>query len=307
MTTWTTSDIPAQTGKLAIVTGSTGGLGYQIALALAKAGAEVVLAARDVDKGQQALNDIAAACSGAKVRFELLDLASVASVAHFAGRIHAAGRRLDLLVNNAGVMALPDRKVSADNLELQFATNHLGHFALTARLLPLLRGNHGARVVSMSSLAHRQGHIDFGDLQSTRAYHPWKAYSQSKLANLLFTRELQRRSDAAEWGLLSYAAHPGSSRTDLVANGPGKASSVLMRLATLLEPLMSQSAADGALPALYAATSPAAAAGAYYGPDGFYEMKGPPSLAKIASQGLDPAAAVRLWDCSNELTGVSWD
>lgn len=307
MTAWTTANIPSQSGKLAIVTGSTGGLGYEIALVLARAGAEVVVAARNMGKGQEAIRLIADGHPGAKVRFELLDLASLASVADFASRLRSDGRRIDLLVNNAGVMAVPDRQVTADNHELQFATNYLGHFALTARLLPLLRGTHRARVVSMSSLAHRQGGIDFDDLQASHAYNPWKAYTQSKLATLLFAMELQRRSDANNWGLLSNAAHPGSARTDLIANGPGTQRNIVWSLATLLAPLLSQSAADGALPALFAATSPNAAAAAYYGPGGFYEMKGPPSPAKIMSQGNDAGLSARLWNHSNEITGVRWD
>ncbi len=308
MTEWTTADIPAQIGKLAIVTGSTGGLGYEIALALARAGADVVVAARNADKGLQAIRNIVDAALNAKVRFELLDLSSLDSVAKFADRIRADGQRVDLLVNNAGIMALAQRHVSVDGFELQFATNYLGHFALTARLLPLLSGAHRARVVNLSSLAHRQGRIDFDDLQAARSYHPWKAYSQSKLANLLFSQELQRRSDANGWGLASIAAHPGSSRTDLIANGPGTTGGgVLWRLATLLAPWLSQSAADGALPALYAATAFVAKPGAYYGPDGFYEMKGWTSYAKIARQASDVRMAADLWDRSNELAGVRWD
>lgn len=303
---WTTASVLSQSGKLAIVTGATGGLGYEIALALAGAGAEVILAARDMNKGEKASRLIADKHPGAKVSFELLDLASLASVAGFAQPLCAKGRRVDLLINNAGIMALADRWVSADNLELQFATNYLGHFALTSRLLPLLRGTHGARVVSMSRLAHLQGRIDVDDLQSSRSYDPWKAYAQSKLAMLLFSTELQRRSDANGWGLVSNAAHPGSARTELIANGPGEKKR-RWRLALRLAPLLSQSAADGALPALFAATSPDAAAAAYYGPCGFYEMKGAPASAKILSQGNDTALSTRLWDQSNDLAGEWWE
>jgi NAD(P)-dependent dehydrogenase (short-subunit alcohol dehydrogenase family) len=306
MMEWTTADMPSQSGKLAIVTGATGGLGYEIALALAGAGAEVILAARDMNKGEKASRLIADSNPGAKVSFELLDLASLTSVADFAHRLCAKGRRVDLLINNAGIMALADRRVSADNLELQFATNYLGHFALTARLLPLLRGTHRARVVGMSSLAHRQGRIDIGDLQASRSYDPWKAYAQSKLAMLMFSMELQRRSDANGWGLVSNAAHPGSARTELIANGPGE-TSPLWRLAVFLAPVLSQSAADGALPALFAATSQQAAAAEYYGPRGFYEMKGAPSSAKMLSRVNDTRLSARLWDQSNDLSGVQWE
>ncbi|MFM0208346.1 SDR family NAD(P)-dependent oxidoreductase [Paraburkholderia sediminicola] len=208
MIEWTTANIPSQTGKLAIVTGATGGLGYEIALALAGAGAELILAARDMTKGERASRLIADKHLGAKVSFELLDLASLTSVADFVDRLCANGRHVDLMINNAGIMALADRRVSADNLELQFATNYLWHFALTAQLLPLLRGTHRARVVSMSSLVHRQGRIDVDDLQASRSYDLWKAYAQSKLAMLLFSTEPQRRSDANGWGLVSNAAHP---------------------------------------------------------------------------------------------------
>jgi NAD(P)-dependent dehydrogenase (short-subunit alcohol dehydrogenase family) len=303
---WTTANIPSQSDKLAIVTGATGGLGYEIALALAGAGAEVILASHDMNKGEKASRLIADRHPGTKVSFELLDLASLASVADFAHRLCTRGRRVDLLINNAGIMALADRRVSADNFELQFATNYLGHFALAARLLPLLRGTHRARVVSMSSLAHRQGRIDIDDLQAGRSYDPWKAYAQSKLAMLMFSMELQRRSDANGWGLVSNAAHPGSARTELIANGPGE-KKLLWRLALRLAPLLSQSAADGALPALFAATSRDAAAAAYYGPCGFYEMQGAPSSAKILSQGNDTALSTRLWDRSNDLAGVRWE
>lgn len=307
MKEWTAADIPAQTGKLAVVTGATGGLGYEIALALAKAGADVIVAARNAARGDRAIRSIRAICPDARVHFELLDLASLESIEQFAARTVTRGRQLDLLVNNAGVMALPDRHLSADGYELQFATNHLGHFALTARLLPLLKGVHRARVVTLSSLAHRQGRIDVDDLQASRSYQPWKAYAQSKLANLLFSLELQRRSEANGWGLVSIGAHPGSSRTELIANGPGTTGGVLWRLSLLLSPWLSQFAAEGALPALYAATSAAAQGGAYYGPDGFYEMKGRVAHAKVAQQARDERLAAALWALSNELAQVAWE
>jgi NAD(P)-dependent dehydrogenase (short-subunit alcohol dehydrogenase family) len=213
------AEVPSQLGRTAIVTGATGGLGYETALALAKAGAEVVLTGRDDRKGASAIEKIGREVPDAKAAYEHLDLASLASVADFAQRMRAR-QSLDLLINNAGVMALPRRQTTADGFEMQFGTNYLGHFALTARLLPLLRRASEPRVVNVSSLAHRTGFIHFDDLQGVRVYSPWKAYGQSKLATLMFALELQRRSDAAGWNLTSNAAHPGFARTGLFASGP---------------------------------------------------------------------------------------
>jgi NAD(P)-dependent dehydrogenase (short-subunit alcohol dehydrogenase family) len=306
MSGWSTADIPPQGGKTAVITGATGGLGYETALALAGAGATVVLTGRSDAKGRTALEWIRAQFPKASISYETLDLASLASVADFAARFAAAHTSLDLLINNAGVMALPQRQATADGFEMQIGTNYLSHYALTARLLPLLRRGHQPRVVNLSSLAHRSGAIHFDDLQSAQSYSPWKAYCQSKLAMLIFALELQRRSDAAGWGLLSNAAHPGYARTDLIANGPG-AAGLLSRLSKSLQPLMSHSAAAGALPTLFAATSLAANAAGYYGPNGFYELKGPPAPAKIMPQAKDKAVAARLWDVSAALTGVSFE
>jgi NAD(P)-dependent dehydrogenase (short-subunit alcohol dehydrogenase family) len=306
MSGWSTADIPPQGGKTAVITGATGGLGYETALALAGAGATVVLTGRSDAKGRTALEWIRAQFPKASISYETLDLASLASVADFAARFAAAHTSLDLLINNAGVMALPQRQATADGFEMQIGTNYLSHYALTARLLPLLRRGHQPRVVNLSSLAHRSGAIHFDDLQSAQSYSPWKAYCQSKLAMLIFALELQRRSDAAGWGLLSNAAHPGYARTDLIANGPG-AAGLLSRLSKSLQPLMSHSAAAGALPTLFAATSLAAKAAGYYGPNGFYELKGPPAPAKIMPQAKDKAVAARLWDVSAALTGVSFE
>src|SRR2546423_6955401 len=216
----TQAKIPSQLGRTAVVTGATGGIGYETALALAKAGSEVILTGRDDRKGRSAIEKISHEVIGARISYEQLDLASLASIADFAQRIHAR-QSLDLLINNAGVMALPRRQTTTDGFEMQFGTNHLGHFALTARLMPLLRRATGPRVVSVSSLAHRTGFIDFDDLQGARVYSPWKAYGQSKLACLMFALELQRRSDAAGWNLISNAAHPGLARTNLFPYGPG--------------------------------------------------------------------------------------
>jgi len=296
-------EISSQLGRTAVITGATGGLGYEMALALARAGSEVILTGRDDRKGRSAIEKISREVAGAKVGYEHLDLASLASVADFAQRMHAR-HSLDLLISNAGVMALPRRQTTADGFEMQFGTNYLGHFALTARLMPLLRRASGPRVVSVSSLAHRTGFIDFDDLQGVRVYSPWKAYGQSKLAMLMFALELQRRSDAAGWNLTSNAAHPGFARTGLFASGPGG----LLSLATdFAAPLFGHSAADGARPILFAATNPRAKPGAYYGPGGIGELRGAPAPALIMPRARDAAAATRLWDVSEKLASTSFE
>ena len=296
-------EISSQLGRTAVITGATGGLGYETALALAKAGSEVILTGRDDRKGRSAIEKISREVAGAKVSYEHLDLASLASVADFAQRMHAR-LSLDLLISNAGVMALPRRQTTADGFEMQFGTNYLGHFALTARLMPLLCRASGPRVVSVSSLAHRTGFIDFDDLQGVRVYSPWKAYGQSKLAMLMFALELQRRSDAAGWNLTSNAAHPGFARTGLFASGPGG----LLSLATdFAAPLFGHSAADGARPILFAATNPRAKPGAYYGPGGIGELRGAPAPALIMPRARDAAAATRLWDVSEKLASTSFE
>ena len=296
-------DIPSQLGRTAVVTGATGGLGYETALVLARAGAEVILTGRDDRKGQSAIEKIGHEVSGVRIAFEPLDLASLASITDFAQRMQAR-QSLDLLINNAGVMALPRRQTTADGFEMQFGTNHLGHFALTARLMPLLRQASAPRVVSVSSLAHRTGSIDFSDLQGERIYSPWKAYGQSKLACLMFALELQRRSDAAGWKVTSNAAHPGFARTNLFAGGPGG----LVSLATdFAAPFFGHSAADGARPILFAATSPQAKPGAYYGPGGIGELRGAPATALVMPRARDATAAARLWDISGKLTGTTFE
>jgi NAD(P)-dependent dehydrogenase (short-subunit alcohol dehydrogenase family) len=296
------ADIPSQLGRSAVVTGATGGLGYETALALARAGAEVVLTGRDDRKGQAAIERIDREALGARVSYQRLDLANLASIAEFAERMQSRPS-LDMLINNAGVMALPRRQVTADGFEMQFGTNYLGHFALTARLLPLLRKASAPRVVCVSSLAHRAALIDFSDLQGQRAYSAWKAYGQSKLAMLLFALELQRRSDAAGWNVAGLAAHPGFARTGLFASGPG---GLLSLASDFAAPFFGQSAADGARPILFAATNPNAKPGGYYGPGGLGELRGPPSQALIMPQARDAARAARLWDVSETLTGVSF-
>ena len=305
MNSWSVAEIPSQRGKLAVVTGATGGLGFETALALAGAGAEVLVTGRNKEKGRVTIERIQLAQPSANVQFEMLDLASLSSVRSFAAKMVAKGQPLDLLINNAGVMDLPTRRLTEDGFEMQFGTNHLSHFALTGLLLPLLQRSESPRVVNVSSLAHRGGRIDFDNLQAERKYRSWPAYQQSKLANLLFTFELQRRSDANGWGLMSNATHPGYARTDLIPNGPGS-SSVKAIGAKLLGLFMSHSAADGALPTLFAATSPEAEPKGYYGPNGFYELKGPVAPAQLFPQAKDESVARKLWEVSERLTGVTW-
>lgn len=302
MKEWTTNDMPPQISKLAIITGATGGLGYEIALALAKVGAEVIVAGRNSDKGRTAVERLQRSTVG-KLRFEPLDLASLSSVRAFADRIIGQDKPIDMLVNNAGVMALPKRLTTRDGFEMQFGTNHLGHFALTGLLLPLLCRAAAPRVVTMSSLAQRTGKIDFSDLQGEQTYSPGAAYAQSKLANVLFSQELQRRSERQGWGITSVAAHPGSAKTNLIVNGPGT-TGLLGWLDKLLGPFLSHSAAEGALPALFAATSPNAIPSGYYGPKNVFEMKGPVATAKIAPRALDTDVAEMLWTVSEDLTSV---
>ena len=296
------AEIPSQADRSAIVTGATGGLGYETALALAKAGAEVILTGRDDRKAQSAVDRINREVTTARVSYEALDLASLASIADFARRMQPR-QSLNLLINNAGVMALPSRQTTTDGFEMQFGTNYLGHFALTARLMPLLRRASGPRVVNVSSLAHRTAFIDFDDLQGVRVYSPWKAYGQSKLAMLMFALELQRRSDAAGWNVTSNAAHPGFARTGLFANGPG---GLLSLASDFAAPFFGQSAADGARPILFAATSAQTKPGAYYGPGGIGELRGAPRTALIMPQARDAARAARLWDVSEKLTETSF-
>ena len=296
------AEIPSQADRSAIVTGATGGLGYETALALAKAGAEVILTGRDDRKARSAVDRINSEVTTARVSYEALDLASLASIADFARRMQPR-QSLNLLINNAGVMALPSRQTTTDGFEMQSGTNYLGHFALTARLMPLLRRASGPRVVNVSSLAHRTAFIDFDDLQGVRVYSPWKAYGQSKLAMLMFALELQRRSDAAGWNVTSNAAHPGFARTGLFANGPG---GLLSLASDFAAPFFGQFAADGARSILFAAANAQAKPGAYYGPGGFGELRGAPRTALIMRQARDAARAARLWDVSEKLTKTSF-
>jgi NAD(P)-dependent dehydrogenase (short-subunit alcohol dehydrogenase family) len=278
-------------------------LGYEIALALATESVDVIIAELDEGKGRATAAKIRSLAPKALVRFEKLDLADLASVTAFAGRMISEGRPLDLLVNNASVMALPKRSVTADGFEMQFGANYLGHFALTMQLLPLLRMSKSPRVVQVSSLAYRYGKIRFDDLLAKQNYRPRAAYQQSKLALVVFALELQRRSDARGWGLLSTAVHPGYARTELNANGGG-ATGILFQLSQMFGKMISQSAADGALPALFAATSEDALPGGFYGPGGRFELIGPPVAARLSKSAQDQAAARNLWQVSEQLTGV---
>lgn len=303
MAKWTTAEIPDQRGRIAIVTG-TGGLGLETALALARAGCDVTIAGRDPQKGAAAVSHIEHAIPGAAVRFGQLDLADLSSIASFAKQMESEKPRLDLLVNNAGVMLPPKRRTTSDGFELQLGTNYLGHFALTARLKSLLSKGRDARVVSLSSLAANSGKIDFEDINAEKNYRPMAGYSQSKLACLMFALELEGRSRAAGWGFSSLAAHPGIARTDLVHNTLGRRS--MAGLARTLFWFLLQPVSYGALPQLYAATSGQAEGGGYYGPDQFWETRGHPHPARIPPQALDSVARRRLWEVSQQMTGVAF-
>jgi NAD(P)-dependent dehydrogenase (short-subunit alcohol dehydrogenase family) len=306
--------VPDLSGKLAVVTGSNSGLGFGLARRLSAAGADVVMAIRSHAKGEAAIEQIRATVPDAKLTIKALDLSSLASVAALGEQLNADGRPIDILVNNAGVMTPPERDTTDDGFELQFGSNHLGHFALTAHLLPLLRAADRARVVSLSSLAARQsGKIHFDDLQFEKSYTPMQAYGQSKLAVLMFARELDRRSREAGWGIVSNAAHPGLTKTNLQISGPshGRARPALMeqlyKLSWRLTPFLWQEIDEGILPALYAATSPEASGGAFYGPHGIYEAAGGGvTLAKVPARARDDADSRRLWEVSEQLTGVSY-
>ena len=304
MTKWTTRDIPTQHGRHAIVTG-TGGLGYETARALARAGASVILAGRNPSKGRAAIGRLRADLPSASLRYEQLDLASLRSVAAFGDRLRSDLERLDILVNNAGVMTPPERRRTEDGFELQFGTNYLGHFALTAHLMPLLRKGAQPRVVSLGSVAARAGAIDFDDLDAEADYRPMRVYSQSKLACLLFAIELQRRSWSGGWGITSIAAHPGVSRTDLLNNAPGRRD--MGRLVRTYLPFLFQPVAQGALPILFAATSPEAEPGGYYGPDRISETRGHPAPARVPPGAEDAETASRLWRESERLADVAFE
>jgi NAD(P)-dependent dehydrogenase (short-subunit alcohol dehydrogenase family) len=302
-TKWTAADIPSQTGRIAVVTGANSGIGLIAARELARAGATVVLACRDTVKGEAAARNIKSAATDADVTVSALDLASLQSVRDFAARLSAEHPSLDLLVNNAGVMAVAPRRTTADGFEMQFGTNHLGHFALTGLLLDNLQGQTDARVVTVSSGAHRFGKIDFDDLQAERGYRRWGAYGQSKLSNLLFTFELDRRLRASNSAVKALAAHPGYSATNLQSAAAPQPDRFIMSISNVI---MAQSAEMGALPTLYAATYPGLEGGTYIGPDGFMEQRGHPTKVEARPSAHSEEDARKLWNVSEELTGVKF-
>ncbi len=306
MSKWGAADIPDLTGQTIIVTGANSGLGFATTAALAAHGASVVMAVRDAQKGTLARDQVLARVPNARVEVISLDLANLAAIKQFATQFSATHPRLDVLVNNAGVMAIPYR-TTVDGFEMQIGTNLLGHFALTGELFPLLSQQPQARVVTLSSFLHRSGKIDFADLNGKQSYRPWAAYSQSKLADLLFTFELQRRVDKAGISLLSLAAHPGYAATNLQIVGPQMEGNQIMRLGSQIgNALFAQSADNGALPTLYAATAPNVTGGAFYGPDGFGGMRGHPIETRAAQQAYDVETAKQLWQVSEDLTHVQY-
>ena len=300
---WTSAEIPDQSGRTAVVTGGNSGLGLETARELARKGAHVVLACRDTGKGAAAMQDCRSSAADADVEVAALDLASLESVRAFAEWFRGEHQRLDLLINNAGVMA-PPRRETADGFELQFGTNHLGHFALTALLIANMAESADARVVTVSSGAHRMGKIRFEDLQSTRRYNRWRAYGQSKLANLLFALELDRRLRAAGSDVKSVAAHPGYAATNLQTAAPPFLDRMVM---VVTNHLIAQSVETGALPQLYAATHPSVEGGQYIGPDGIAEQRGHPKVVSASGAARDEEAARHLWRVSEDLTGVSFE
>jgi NAD(P)-dependent dehydrogenase (short-subunit alcohol dehydrogenase family) len=304
--------VPDLSGRLAVVTGANSGLGFGLARRLAKADAEVVLAIRNHAKGEAAVRAIRADVPHAKLTIKALDLASLKSVAALGQELAAEGRPVDVLINNAGVMTPPRREQTDDGFELQFGANHLGHFALTGHLLPLLRAAPAARVVTVSSLAAGQRNVDFGDANAERGYKPMRSYGIAKLAQLMFAMELERRSIAGDWGVRSNAGHPGLSKTNLLSGasyGAGKptVSARLARLSWSLTPFMWLDVDEGIKPTLYAAVSADARGGAYYGPRGFYETTGGGvTFARMPAPARDPEALDRVWRLSEELTGVTF-
>jgi NAD(P)-dependent dehydrogenase (short-subunit alcohol dehydrogenase family) len=303
-TNWTADQIPDQAGRTAVVTGANSGLGLITARELARAGARVTLACRNTEKGAAAVKEIQAAVRGAELELAALDLGSLESVRSFADGFLSEHGGIDLLINNAGVMA-PPRRETADGFEQQLGTNHLGHFALTGRLIGALEGRRDARVVTLTSGAHRMGHIAFDDLQAERRYRRWRAYGQSKLANLLFALELDRRLRAARSTIKSLAAHPGYAATNLQSAAAPFVDRMIM---VVTNAVVAQSADKGALPQLYAATHPGLQSGEFIGPDGFQEQRGyPQHVTPHNKEAYDEAIARRLWEVSEELTGVGFE
>lgn len=299
---WTADQIPDQSGRVAVVTGANSGLGLSTARELARAGALVVMACRSITKGEDAAVEIRRALPDAQLEVRKLDLGSLESIRAFADELTAAHPAIHLLVNNAGIM-MPPRSTTADGFELQFGTNHLGHFALTGVLLDALRNSVAARVVTVSSLEHRPGRLTFDDLQRERSYDPRSAYQQSKFANAVFALELDRRLRAAREPIISVLAHPGWSATNLQVTGP---TGLMRALLAVGNRLFAQSADDGALPQLYAATAPGVQGGEFYGPDGIGEARGAPRRVHVVRRARDEELARRLWSVSEQLTGVTY-
>jgi NAD(P)-dependent dehydrogenase (short-subunit alcohol dehydrogenase family) len=308
-----TVTVPDLSGRLAVVTGSNSGLGLGLTTRLADAGADVIMAIRNRAKGEAAVEEIRATVPTAKLTIKQLDLSSLASVKALGDELNAEGRPVDILINNAGIMQPPNRETTADGFELQFGGNHLGHFALTGHLLPLLRAASSPRVTTLSSLAARMGGINFDDLQWEKRYNPTQAYAQSKSANLMFAIELDRRSQRDGWGIVSNAAHPGFAKTNLQLSGPsqGKDSPTLLerfyRVSRQATPFMWQEVDEAILPALYGAVSPNAEGGTFYGPRGLLEMAGGGvTHAKILDRAKNEADGRRLWEISEHLTEVTF-
>lgn len=305
-------DVPDLRGRFAVVTGANSGLGFGLAKRLAGAGADVVMAIRDPIKGEQALAETRAQVPQAKLTIRHLDLSSLESVAALGEQLTAEGRPIDILINNAGVMTPPQRQQTHDGFELQFGTNHLGHFALTGRLLGLLRAAEAARVVTVSSLAATQGNLDFGDVNAQRGYKPMRSYGIAKLAQLMFAVELDQRSRQGGWGLLSNAAHPGLTRTNLLSGASyGRTTPTLQarltRLTWRLLPFMWLDIDEGIKPTLYAAVSPEAQGAKYYGPRGFYEtVRGGVTFASVPRLARSESDLCQLWQLSEQLSGVSY-
>jgi len=303
---WSANDIPDQSGKLAVVTGGNSGIGYEAALALAGKGAHVVLAVRSAEKGKTAVQAIKQIHPKAVVEVMALDLSDLGNVRRFADAFRQRFTALPLLINNAGVMALPYKRTT-DGFEMQFGTNHLGHFALTGLLMPTILAAPNARVVMVSSGAHVPGVIDFDNLDGAKSYGRWQAYSQSKLANLLFAYELQRRFVAAHASAIAVGCHPGFAATNLQAAGPRMSGSRLSEQFSILgSRLFAQTAAMGALPTLYAATAPEVNGCDYIGPTGLMGMRGAPAKVKSSARSYDATVAAHLWQVSEALTGVSF-
>jgi NAD(P)-dependent dehydrogenase (short-subunit alcohol dehydrogenase family) len=304
---WTLDKAPSLEGKVAVVTGANSGIGFHTALGLARLGATTILATRSPEKASQALVRIKQALPTAQARIATLDLASLDSVAHFASKFQAGV--IDILVNNAGVMGTPRRQQTKDGFEQQIGVNYLAHFALTARLKDALcAAPGGGRVVNVASLAHRRARLQLDDLQSERSYRPMNTYAQSKLAMLIFAIELQRRAEQNGWPLRSVAAHPGWAKTEIINSGiGGGAPGLKAMLMDQAFSIVAQSASDGALPSLYAATAPDAKGGGYYGPAHFGETRGAPAPARIFPQAADRENAKRLWAISEKLTGMTFN